>query len=375
MMVRDGRLSLGFSLTALVVEVVLAGSVRPAAAQAPAVPVTVVAAERKDFQIILRNIGSVQANQSALIRTRVDGVMKQVFFQEGQEVKQGDSLVLIDPAPYKAAFDQAVAKKVGDLAQLASAQKDLARYRQLATRDFAPQQQLDQQQATVLNLQAVLQADDATIQAAKVNLDYTNITAPFDGVMGLRQQDVGNVIRAADSNGIGIVTIAQVHPIAVTFNLPQDALPQIKRALAAGKPEVQAFSSDDKTMLASGILATTDNTVDTTTGTIKLKAIFPNLDNALWPGQFVNARLQVGLVKGALTVPSSTVQRSQNNLFVYALKPDNTVAVQVVEIGPDNGQTVVITKGLDDGAQVVISGQSRLRNGSLVAATTAKPNS
>lgn len=375
MMFRNGRLSLGFSLTVLIAPAVVAGFAFPARAQAPTVPVTVVAAVRKDFPIILRNIGTVQANQVALIRTRVDGVLKQLFFQEGQEVKQGDPLALIDPAPYKAAYDQAVAKKAGDLAQFNSAQKDLARYRQLATRDFATQQQVDTQTATVANMQALQQADDAAIQAAKVNLDYTTIAAPFDGVMGLRQQDVGNVIRAADSNGIGIVTIAQVHPIAVTFNLPQDALPRIRAALASGQPPVQAFASDDKTLLANGKLATTDNTVDATTGTIKLKASFPNLDNTLWPGQFVNARLQVGVVKAALTVPSATVQRSQSNLFVYLLKPDNTVAVQVVEIGPDDGQNVVIAKGLEDGAQVVMSGQSRLRNGSVVAATVSKPNS
>jgi multidrug efflux system membrane fusion protein len=344
-------------------------------AQTGAVPVTVVPAVRKDVPILLRNIGAVQANQTALIRSRVDGTLMQLFFQEGQEVKQGDRLALIDPAPYKALYDQTVAKKAGDAAQLASAQKDLARYTQLVNRDFASRQQLDQQQATVANLTAQLQADDAQIAAAKVNLDYTNITAPFDGVMGLRQQDVGNVVRLADSTGVGIVTIAQVHPIAVVFSLPQDALPAIRAAMAKGKPPVAAYSANDKAELAMGELATTDNTIDATTGTIKLKAIFHNLDNHLWPGQFVNARLQLGVQKAVVTVPSSTVQRSQNDLYVYVVKPDNTAVVQKVELGQDDGTTAVITKGIDEGALVVLSGQSRLRNGAAVTATQAKPNS
>lgn len=344
-------------------------------AQGGPVPVTVVPATKRDVPMLLRNIGAVQANQTALIRSRVDGTIREILFEEGQEVRKGDRLALIDERPYTALYALAVAKKIGDQAQLANAQKDLARYRQLATRDFAPQQQLDQQQTTVANLTALLQADDAAIAAAKVNMDYAVITAPFDGVMGLRQQDVGNVIRLADSTGIGIATIAQVHPIAVVFTLPQDTLPGIRAAMSKGKPPVVAYSSDDKALLAHGELLTFDNAIDPATGTIKLKAIFPNADNALWPGQFVNARLQLGVIKGALTVPSSTVQRSQSDLFVYVVKPDNTAAIQKVEIGQDDGQIVVITKGLEEGAQVVSAGQSRLRAGTPVVATPAKPNS
>lgn len=344
------------------------------ASLAQGVPVTVVPVVKRDVPILARNIGTVQANQLALIRSRVDGTLEEVYFSEGQDVKKGDRLALIDPRPYKAAYDQALAKKAADQAQLTGAQKDLARSRQLVTNNFTPQQTVDQRVAIVDQLMAQLQADDAAIAAAKTNLDYTVITAPFDGRMGLRQQDVGNVLRLADSTGIGLVTIAQVHPIAVVFNLPQDTLPAINAAMAKGKPVVTAYSADDKTQLGTGTLATTDNAIDATTGTIKLKALFDNADNQLWPGQFVNARLQLDVQHGAMTIPSAAVQRSQTDLFVYMIKPDNTVAVQKVEIGQDDGKTVIITKGLNEGDQVVIAGQSRLRNGAQVTATIAKPN-
>ena len=362
-----------FGAVGLAVAVLM--SSQAAWAQGGAVPVTVVAAAKRDVPILLRNIGTVQANQSALIRSRVDGTIEQIYFAEGQDVKKGDRLVLIDPRPYQAAYDQALAKKASDTALLTGAQKDLVRSQQLVTNSFTPQQTVDQRTATVQQLQAQIQSDDALIAAAKTNLDYTLITAPFDGRMGLRQLDVGNVVRLADSTGVGIATIAQIHPIAVTFTLPQDTLPAIQAALAAGKPLAVAYAPDDVTLLGKGELATTDNAIDALSGTIRMKAIFDNAENKLWPGQFVNMRLQVDVRRGAVTVPSASVQRSQTELFVYLAKPDNTVAIQKVEIGNDDGQSVIVTKGLAEGALVVIAGQSRLRNGAPVIVTQAKPAS
>ncbi|MBU6498187.1 MAG: efflux RND transporter periplasmic adaptor subunit [Rhodospirillales bacterium] len=322
--------------------------------------------------IELANIGTVQAWQSVVVRTRVDGTLEKVFFREGQEVQPGDKLAEIDPRPYQAAVNAARAKKAQDQAVLANALRDLARYASLAKSDFASRQQLDTQQALVGSLAAALKGDDAAIEAARVNLDYTLIRAPFDGRAGLRQIDVGNVIRAADPAGVGIVTITQIHPIAVLFNLPQEQLPAIQTAMAQGRLPVVATSSDGATMLGQGELLTTDNTIDATTGTIRLKAVFPNADNHLWPGQFVQARLKLATLHQVLTVPSVAVQRSQTGLFVYIVKPNATVGVQKVAIGQDDGTYAVVTSGLADGAQVVVSGQSRLRDGSHVAVSAAK---
>ena len=362
--------------------VVLLGAAVPALAQAPAapagppaVPVTVAAAARKDVPILLRNIGAVQAYQTVLMRARIDGTLEQVFFEEGQEVKRGDKLALIDPRPYQAVLDQALAKKAADEAQLVNAKLDLARSLELVRTQSTPQQTVDTRAAAVRVLEAQLRADDASIAAARVNVDYTNITAPFDGRVGLRQLDPGNVVRAADPAGVGIVTISQIRPIAVLFNLPQDALPAIQAGMAKGKLVVFAYSADEKTLLATGELITPDSTIDATTGTVKLKAKFDNPESKLWPGQFVNVRLQVEVQKGVLTVPSIAVMRGPTGLFVYLAKPDNTVAVTPVKLGQDDGQMAVVATGLEDGAQVVVNGQSRLQNGIRVTATQAKPSS
>ena len=347
----------------------------PAPSGPPAVPVTVVNVSRADVPILLRNIGVVQAMQTALIRSRVDGTLEKVLFQEGQEVKRGDPLALIDPRPYQAVLEQAIAKKAQDEANLTSARLDYQRGLELVRTQSITQQVVDQRTAAVRALEAQVRADDANIAAAKVNVDYTMITAPFDGTMGLRLIDPGNVVRAADTTGIGIATIAQTRPITVVFNLPQDALPAVRTNMTAGKLPVAAYSADDKTLLATGELMTTDNTVDVTTGTIKLKARFENAETKLWPGQFVNARLQTELKKGSLVVPSIAVQRGPANLFVYVVKPDNTVALTPVKIGQDDGQTAIIASGLEEGQQVVVNGQSRLQNGVRVVPTQAKPAS
>jgi multidrug efflux system membrane fusion protein len=322
---------------------------------------------------LLRNIGVVQAFQAVVVRSRVDGTLDQVLFIEGQDVKRGDRLALVDPRPYAAALAQAEAKKTYDHVQLENAKRDLARTQALVRNDFASRQQLDSQTATVGQISATLIGDGAAIAVAQLNLDFCTIASPIDGRVGLRQVDAGNFVRASDTTALGIVTVTQIHPIAVLYTLPQDTLPRIQAAMKGGNLTVLAYSSDDRTLLDKGDLLTTDNTIDQTNGTIKLKAVFPNRDSQLWPGQFINVRLQLEVKKNVLTVPSVVVQRSQTNLYVFALKPDSTVAMQPVEIGQDDGTTAVITKGLDDGVKVVANGMSRLQNGSRVVVNQPKP--
>ena len=357
---------------------------RPAAAQPspvgvgdadPGVPITVAPVVRQDVPILLRNIGTVQAFQSVVVRSRVDGTLEKVFFTEGQDVKRGDRLTLIDPRPYAAILAQAQAKKTFDQVQLENARLDLARTKALMRNDFASRQQFDTQTAAVGQLVATLLGDDAAIAAAQLNLDFCTITSPIDGRVGLRQVDAGNFVRASDTGPGGLVSITQIHPIAVLFTLPQDALPGIQAAMAHGSLPVLATTPDDRTLLATGGLLTTDNAIDPATGTIRLKAVFHNLDNRLWPGQFVNARLQIDVQRNALTVPSIAVQRGQSNLYVFRLNPDSTVSVQPVEIGQDDGRIAVITRGLDDTARVAVNGMSRLQNGTRVAAAQPGPTS
>ena len=336
------------------------------------IPVTIAPIARKDVPILLRNIGAVQAFQAVAVHTRVDGTLNQVFFTEGQDVKRGERLALIDPRPYAAVLAQAQAKKTYDQVQLENAKRDLARYQALVRNDFASRQQLDTQTAAVGQINATLVGDDAAIAAAQLNLDFCTITSPVDGRVGLRQVDAGNFMHASDTSPLGIVTITQIHPIAVVFTLPQDTLPRIQAAMAGGKLMVLAYTSDDRTLLDKGELLTTDNAIDQTTGTIKLKAVFANQDSRLWPNQFVNVRLRLEVQKNVLTAPSAAVLRSQTNLYVFVLKPDSTVAIQSVEIGQDDGTIAIITKGLDDGVNVVVNGMSRLQNGSRVTVTQPK---
>lgn len=373
----------GLALRGAVAAILLAtaaGAARAQGADAGAVPVSVAAAVTRDLPIELRNIGAVQANQSVLIRTRVDGTIDKLLFTEGQEVKQGDPIVQIDPRPYQAILDQARAKLAADQAQLANARLTLGRSTQLARSNYTPQATVDTQASTVAQLEAQIKADVAAVAAAKLNLDYTTITAPFDGRLGLRQMDPGTVVRFADTSGVGIVTLSQIHPIAVVFSLPQDQLMAIQaamaRAQAAGQAlPVTAFAADDQTTLSQGTLVTIDNAVDATSGTIKLKAVFANTDNKLWPGQFVNARLLLGSRKGVLTVPSVAVQHAPGRRFIYVVQPDSTVAAQTVELGADDGHVAVVTKGLAPGAQVVVNGQSRLRQGTRITVVAGKTNS
>jgi multidrug efflux system membrane fusion protein len=339
-------------------------------AQAPAaVPVTTAHAKRLDFPVYLRGLGQVQAANAVLVRARVDGALMQVPVTEGQTVKQGDLIAVIDPRPFKAALDQAEAKRAQDQALLANAKLDQARYATLAKQDFASRQQVDTQLALVNQYTAALAGDEAAIEMARLNLGFCYISSPIQGRIGLRQVDPGNLIHATDATGI--VSITQVQPIAATFTLPQDALPRINEAMAAGTLAVLAYASDDKTLLDRGTLLTPDNAIDPNTGTIKLKALFPNPTNKLWPGQFINARLLVDTRANALTVPSHAIQHGPNGLYVYLVNPDATVARQPVEVSNDDGSVAVIAQGLADTAVVVTDGQSRLQAGMRVAASEA----
>jgi multidrug efflux system membrane fusion protein len=338
-----------------------------------AVPVSVAKAVRQDVPLWLHGLGTVQAFYAVQIRPQVDGTLLEVPVSEGQVVKQGDLLAVIDPKPYQAVLDAATAKKQQDQADLANARHDLERYASLARQDYASHQQVDTQTALVNHLLAAIAGDDALIEAAQLNVKYGFIKAPFAGRVGLRTVDPGNVVRAAEATSL--MPLAQIQPIAVIFTVPQEALPAVQDALRAGAPLVVAYAADDKTELDRGTLQTIDNAIDSTTGTIKLKATFPNQAMHLWPGQFVNTRLLLGTSKGVLTVPSPAVLHGQDRLYSYVLKPDQTVTVRTVEIARDDGTVAVITKGLDEGQSVVTDGQSRLLEGahvSVVAGTPAK---
>jgi len=273
-----------------------------------AVPVSVGKVTRQDVPWRLHGLGTVQAFYSVQLRPQVDGTVLQVPVAEGQEVKQGDLLAVIDPRPYQATLDAVTAKKQQDQVDLANAKRDLERYASLAKQDFASHQQVDTQLALVNHLVAAIAGDDAQIESAKLNLSYCSITAPFAGRVGLRTVDPGNFVRAAEATSL--MPLSQIRPISVTFTVPQDALPMVQDALRSGQPPVVAFSSDDKTELDRGTLMTIDNTIDSATGTIKLKATFPNKESRLWPGQFVNTRVLIGTSTGVLAVPSAAVHDS-----------------------------------------------------------------
>ena len=340
----------------------------PTAAAAPSVPVTVIKSMRQDVPVWLRGLGTVQALNTVLVRARVDGTLEKFPVTEGQLVRQGDLLAVIDPRPYKASLDQAVAKKAQDNAQLLNARLDLQRYSALEKKDFASRQQVDTQVAMVNQYTAALEADDAAIEAAQLNFSFCYITAPFDGRVGLRQVDPGNLVHATDTGGIVMMT--QVRPITVVFTLPQADLPPILDAMGKRKLDVAAWTSDDKVRLATGTLLTPDDAIDVTTGTIKLKATFPNLDDRLWPGQFVDTQLLLRTEQNAVTVPTQAVQHGPNGLYVYLVRPDSTVQRQLIQ-AEDRGPVMTVSKGLDGGETIVLDGQSRLENGIHVAATPA----
>lgn len=295
------------------------------AAQPPAVPVTTATSRTADVPVYLRGIGTVQALNSVELHPQVGGVLLDVPVREGQDVKKGDTLAVIDPRPYKAALDKAQAQRQQDQAQLDNAQADLTRYSSLARSDFASRQQVETQQSTVARYQGVIAADDAAIEDAQLNLGFCVLHAPMDGRVGLRRVDPGNLIQA-NSTGPGILSVVQVHPVAVVFTLPEGDLPRVRAASARAPHEplvVLADSSDGRDELARGTLLTADNAVNAATGTIQFKATFPNEDDRLTPGQFVSTRLLINQSHG-ITIPHEAVQHGQNGLYVFTVKPDQT---------------------------------------------------
>lgn len=367
------RLGLGVLALPLLLALILALPPRGGRAQSPpqGVPVTTARADVEDVPVYLYGLGTVQSLNTVQVKAQVNGTLIALPVHEGQEVRQGDIIAEIDPRPYKAALDQAIAQRDEDIAQLNSAKLDLQRYQDLAKRSFAPVQQVDNQQATVNKLTAAVALDNALIDTARINLGYCTIRAPFDGRTGFYQVTVGNVIQAANQPN-GILTLVQTKPISVVLTLPASDLPQVLEARAKGPVPVAAFNGTSGKLLSTGTLMTPNNTIDTSTATIALKATFDNQDEHLWPGLFVNARLQVGVDHQVVTVPDLSIQHGPDGTFVYLVKPDQTVETVPVTVGLSvNGRTV-IAKGLSGNETVVESGQARLSPGVHVA--TTKPS-
>jgi multidrug efflux system membrane fusion protein len=338
-------------------------AVKPAP-PAAVVPVTDARVEAKDIPIQVSGIGNVQAFNTVGVRSRVDGQITDVFFKEGQEVKLGDRLFQIDPRPYQAAFDQAVAAKERDTAQLHGARLDLDRDAKLVGPGYQTRQGYEDQMATVAQLEASVKADQAQIEMAQLNLDYALIRAPIDGRTGQRVVDPGNYIQAGQNTNLVVIT--QLKPIFVSFTIPQDALDDIRRGQAQNPLQVEAYDADDATLLSSGKLTLIDNRVDPATGTIHLKATFDNADERLWPGEFVSARLILAVRHDAITVPERTVMHSATGSYVYVIKPDDSVERRTIEVAMTVAGDAVIQKGLAVGEHVVVDGQHRLSDGAKV---------
>lgn len=330
-----------------------------------AVTVAVAPVTTADVPIYVTAVGTVAARYTATIRARVSGQLDRVQFKEGQMVKAGEVLAVIDPRPYQVVLDQAQAQLQRDQAQLENAQHDLERYQDLVKDHTIAQQQVDTQAALVRQYKATVEMDRAAVASAKLNVSYTNITAPIAGRLGLRQVDPGNLVTSGDANGI--VSITQIKPINVVFAVPEDRLSTVLKQMNSGsRLPVDALDRDGKTKLASGFLLTTDNQIDATTGTIKLKGEFANDDAALFPNQFVNVRLQLTVNKGATIVPSAAVQQGSVGSYVYVVKQDNTVNMRPIATGANSGGNVTVTRGLNAGERVVIDGLDKLRDGAPV---------
>jgi membrane fusion protein, multidrug efflux system len=335
------------------------------ASPAPApIPVSAGIVESKDVPVYVRGLGTVQAFNAVAIKSRVDGQITKVSFTEGQEVKEGDPLFQIDPRPFQAALEQAQANKQKDEAQLKSAQSDLDRATKLLPQGWQTRQSYDQQTATVGGLEAAIRADQAQIDNAQLSLGYALIQAPISGRTGARQVDIGNIVQAAQ--GTTLVSITQVRPIFVTFTVPHEELDQIRQNQAREALTVVAYAGDDRTRLADGRLTLIDNQVDTTTGTVRLKATFDNTDERLWPGEFVSARLILSVRQKVPTVPAQTVMNGANGTYLYVIKADGAVERRTVEVAATQDGEAVIAKGVSPGEQVVVDGQYRLTDGAKV---------
>jgi membrane fusion protein, multidrug efflux system len=339
----------------------------PSSSARTAVRVTIAPVEKADFPVYLTGLGTVQGFNTVVVRTRVDGQIEKIAFKEGQLVNQGDLLAQIDPRPYQAVLDQAKAKKAQDEANLANANLDLQRFTRLG--EFATRQQTDTQRSTVAQLTAQIAADDAAIFNAQTQVDYTSVKAPISGVAGLRQVDVGNIVNA--STQTGIVTIAQIEPIAVIFTAPEERLPYINEAQSREPLKVIALTTDGKKALSEGSLAVVNNQVDTTSGTIRLKAVFDNKDHALWPGQSVSTRLLVNTLKDATVVPDDAIQHSSDGLYAYVVNQDNKAELRKVRVSQSIDGRSVVDDGLSPGQQVITSGQFKVQPGTLVTTAVA----
>ena len=342
----------------------------PGPVAAAALPVITTKVRLYDAPIYLSGLGSVQASQSVTIKPRVDGQLQKVGFVEGQDVNEGDLIAQIDPRALQAQLEQVEAQRARDDAQLSNAQSDLAKFTALLKSDFASHQSVDTQKTLVAQLQAAVRTDQALIDFAKVQLNYTTIRSPISGIAGIRLVDVGNIVHIGDASGIVVIT--QIEPISATFTVPQDAFDDLRRAMAKGELEVYAFARNDKTPRAAGKLLLLDNQIDQTTGTLRLKATFPNKDHSLWPGQFINAKLLLDTRPKTASVPASVVQRGPSGTFAYVVKSDRSVEMRPINVLQIADGQALISDGLSEDEEVVVDGQYKLKPGVIIAAQPLK---
>lgn len=338
----------------------------PVVAKPNPVAVDVAAVERADVPVYLEGLGTVQAFYTVTVTARVDGQIEKVAFKEGQHVRKGDLLVQIDPRPYQAALGVAEATRAKDEALLANARLDMERYEQLAPEELASKQTVDTQRALIAQLTAQVKGDASAIDNARTNLAYTTITSPIEGRTGIRLVDPGNIVHASDTAGMVVVT--QLEPIAVMLSLPEENFGELSSALRRGPVTATALSRDDKSVLDTGTVELIDNQIDQATGTIRVKAILPNQQQQLWPGQFVNLRVETQIRSQVLTIPAAALERGPDGTFTYVVQADSTVAVAPLSVGEQEGDIVVVERGVSVGQQVVTSNQYRLQPGALVRA-------